>query len=404
MEVDVFLNNENNRQSVGRLSDRTGKIQFQYDRSFLKQGIEISPLNLPLRISGWQSKNNLFDGLPGIFADSLPDGWGNLLLDRQLRRLGKRLADTSPLERLCGIGKDGMGALEYEPASDDLLDFHPEQIQLDVVAENAAAVLAETATPQILDSLRSMNGSSGGARPKIVCLVSDDRQKIKRGHLAENGFTPWIIKFRQQYDPIDAGAQEYICLQTARAAGINTPECHLFESALCPGWLGVRRFDRTATGKRHMATVAGLLHCDYRLPSLDYASLMALTKMLAGTDALIEMFKRTVFNFLLNNNDDHAKNFSFIMDAKGQWQLSPIYDVLPDGMEKSEHMTALLGKGKNITRQDFIALASRFDIPEQTATNIIDNVCGALMQYPSHAKTLDVHVPAAIQANIKSYC
>ena len=404
MEVNVFLNNENNRQSVGRLSDRTGKIQFQYDSRFLKQGIEISPLNLPLRMNGWQSQDNLFDGLPGIFADSLPDGWGNLLLDRQLRRLGKRLADISPLERLCGIGKDGMGALEYEPASDDFLGFHPEQIQLDVIAENAAAVLAETATPQILDSLRSMNGSSGGARPKIVCLVSDDQRKIKRGHLAENGFTPWIIKFRQQYDPIDAGAQEYICLQTARAAGINTPECHLFESASCPGWLGVQRFDRTATGKRHMATVAGLLHCDHRQPSLDYTALMALTKMLAGTDALIEMFKRAVINFLLNNNDDHAKNFSFIMDTKGQWQLSPIYDVLPDGMKDSEHMTALLGKGKNITRQDFLALALRFDIPEQTASNAIDSICEALAHYPSYAETLDVRVPAAIWANIKTYC
>ena len=403
MEVNVFLNIGNNRQPVGRLSGKSEKIRFQYDSRFLAKGIEISPLNLPLRSTVWESPDNLFNGLPGIFADSLPDGWGNLLLDRQLRQLGKRLVDISPLERLCGIGLDGMGALEYEPAS-DIPGFHPENIQLDVIAADAAAVLAEQATPLILDTLKSLNGSSGGARPKIVCLVSDDRRKIKRGHLMEKGFSPWIIKFRQQQDAVDAGAQEYICLQTAKAAGINTPECHLFESSSCPGWLGIKRFDRTPSGKCHMATVAGLLHCDHRLPSLDYASLMALTKMLAGSEASIDLFRRAILNFLLNNCDDHAKNFSFLMDAKGQWQLSPIYDVLPDGMKDSEHMTALLGKGKDISRHDFLALASRFDIPEQTAINAINQACEALAQYPAHAKTLGVRVPATIQENIKTYC
>ncbi|MBR6000227.1 MAG: HipA domain-containing protein, partial [Oxalobacter sp.] len=159
-----------------------------------------------------------------------------------------------------------------------------------------------------------------------------DCEHIKPGHLWEDGFTPWLIKFRQQQDALDAGAQEYICLQVAKAAGITTPEAHLFASSACPGWLGVKRFDRNPEGKCHMATVAGLLHCNYRVPCLDYVSLMALTKMLAGTESLVEMLKRAVLNFVLNNCDDHAKNFSFVMDSQGRWQLSPVYDILPDGM------------------------------------------------------------------------
>ena len=403
MEVDVWLNNEGVRYPVGRLDNRDGTVVFQYTADFIKKGLEISPLRLPLQSVGWRSSDNLFNGLPGVFSDSLPDGWGNLLLDRKLRQHGRRLLDVSPLERLCWIGNHGMGALEYEPAT-GIPELIPDDIRLDAIAEDADAVLAESASPAVLDDLCGMNGSSGGARPKIVCLVSDDFQTIRRGHLTQAGFSPWIIKFRQQIEKKDAGAQEFICLKIAEKAGINVPDHHLFESSAGPGWLGVKRFDRTESGKRHMATVAGLLHCDFRQPSLDYESLMALAKALSGIEGQIEMFRRTVLNFILHNCDDHAKNFSYVMDAQGQWALSPIYDVTPDGMIDSEHMTALSGKGSRVTRKDFMALATRFDISEKTAQACIDQAVDALAGYPEYAKELGVKVPAVIRESIGKFC
>lgn len=397
MKVSVFLNCEGERRKVGMLDDEMG-IRFQYTDDFVDAPLPLSPVALPTSSRVWQGNQRLNDGLPGIVADSLTDGWGNLLLDRQLTRKGRRLTEISPLERLCWVGSQGMGALEYEPET-RLEAFEPQSIRLDMLADNVDRVLSEASDTGVLDQLSSLNGSSGGARPKIVCLVADDGSgELRRGMMPEPGFSPWLIKFHNASDDRDQGVQEFICSELMRAAGISVTETRLFESAKVPGWFGIRRFDRNEKGKLHMATAAGLLDCDFRTPCLDYQSILALTqRLVAGKEALVEQIKRCAFNFLIGNNDDHAKNFSFLMNSSGAWQVSPVYDMVTAAGMGGEHMTALLGKGKNPRVDDFLALAGMFDLSSREVKTALGEVCTAVAQYPELARQYGVKVPAAVR-------
>ena len=396
MRVNIFLNIEGKRFWVGGLSEQ-GAIYFQYASSFLKTAFEVSPIAMPLSESVWKASNGLFDGLPGFVADSLPDGWGNLLLDRQLRAKGLRLHQISPLERLSWVGKSGMGALEYEPEKEeDGRNYH--ELHLDSISNEVNSILQEKESKEALALLSQLNGSSGGARPKIVCLVSDDFKRLARGTLAKKGFSPWLVKFRNHEDSKDAGVQEFVCSQIARLAGINVPQTHLFESTQDPGWFAIKRFDRTGMGgKIHMVTAAGLLHCDFRQPCLDYETLMTLTARLAGSSALLEMFKRAVLNYSISNCDDHAKNFSFLMDSQGRWSLSPAYDVVPSVSMSNEHMTSVLGIAKEPSRKTFLQLASKFDLTESMAIKALDEVAEAVETYTEQIRQYGVKLMSGVR-------
>lgn len=391
MRTRVFLNLTGKRQLVGVLSSEAGEIAFQYAQDFLTTGLELSPISVPLQKSAWRPQSNLFGGLPGFVADSLPDGWGNLLLNRQLLRKGRHLVDIDPLHRLCWVGSQGMGALEYEPEESFLPDFAASEIRLDTLAQNAEDILSDREAGNALDLLSSLNGSSGGARPKIVCLASDDKKTLFRGTEANDGARPWLIKFRSMQDPPQSGALEYAVSLLAKQAGIAMPKTYLFASTKSSGWFGIERFDRTSRGKVHMATAAGLLHCDFRVPCLDYSTLMALTLRLCGSQDLPQMLKRAYFNFVIGNTDDHAKNFSFLMDADGKWRLSPAYDLMstPGG----EHMTSILGVGKNPGRRLFTDLGAKFDMDRQTVRILLEEVDNALAGWPEIARNCGLRKP-----------
>ena len=388
MQVDVKLNIEGSSIAVGRLSELADGIAFQYDTEFLHRGLQISPFAMPLSPQGRLISDNPFGGLPGVFADSLPDGWGNLLWDRQLQRRSRRLTHISMLKRLCWVGARGMGASEYEPA-DERQALEPESIRLDAIAENIDRVLAEQASGEALATLSNLNGSSGGARPKIVCLVSDDYSRLARGSMVTEDMVPWIIKFRSSYDARDQGIQEYIVSVIAKRAGINMTRTHLFTS---PGdaWFGIERFDRNQFGKLHMCSVAGLLECDFRIPALDYSHILMMTGRLASREDVLEQFRRAVFNYSIGNCDDHAKNFSFLMDANGQWRVSPAYDLVPSEAIGGEHMTTVCGRGKNVGRDTFYELAKDFKIPKREATLLLDEVADAVSGYGALAKDYGV--------------
>lgn len=392
MKTEVILNIEGRRYFVGVLASDQNDIFFQYAENFLNTQLEISPISVPLQRRIWVFNTSSFGGLPGFASDSLPDGWGNLLLHHQLTRRGERLAEIDSLRRLCWVGCQGMGALEYQPEEKFQEEFCLSDIRLDTLAENAEAILADRESGIALDALASLNGSSGGARPKIVCLVSDDRRTLIPGNIAIGSAEPWLIKFRNSTDPADAGALEYAVSLLAKSAGIDMPETHLFESSKGAGWFGIRRFDRTSAGKVHMATAAGLLHCDFRQPCLDYQTLMALTQRLAGAGDLEQMLKRAYFNFVIDNRDDHAKNFSFLMDGKGRWRLSPAYDLVPCA-GGFEHMTALLGIGKSPARSLFIRLGEDFGLSRRKAQVALDAVDKCLSQWRQLAKNCGVKSP-----------
>ena len=252
------------RRKVGRLAVRSRQILFEYDPLFLSSGIEISPLKLPLTPGVLICPDAVFDGLYGVFNDSLPDGWGRLLLDRSVEKHGIHRGQMNPLDRLAYVGNDGMGALSYEPARGDG-DSDEAPLALDRLAEESAIMLAGD-NEEVFEELLRLNGSSAGARPKIVAQVSANKNKIMHGRQKlQPGFAHWIIKFASSQDPSDAGRIENAYSLMARDAGVEMPETHLFRTKK-RAYFGAQRFDRQGDRRWHVHSLAGLMHADHRTP------------------------------------------------------------------------------------------------------------------------------------------
>lgn len=274
-EIKVGINFGSGAQSVGRLAIRDRVIYFEYDSVYIERGLDLSPLRLPLRSGVQEGDLRLFEGLPGLFNDSLPDGWGRLLFDRSAREQGILADSLSPLDRLAHVGARGMGALTYMPDYTDA----PEQtdIDLDALAQNAQSVLHGSAS-DVLEKLLSLNGSSAGARPKALIGVNPDTLDITHGEDELGaGFEPWLVKFANTHDGLDAGAIEYVYAAMARKAGIDIMPTLLFPAEIGAGYFATKRFDRDKDVRFHTHTVCGLLHSDFRTPSLDYQDLLTLT-------------------------------------------------------------------------------------------------------------------------------
>lgn len=345
-EIKVGLNFGKKTIAVGRLALRDRKIYFEYDASFIDAGPVISPLRLPLQSGVTSFDYHLFEGLPGVFNDSLPDGWGRLLFDRFARSKGILPSEITPLDRLAHVGMSALGALVYEP--DHSEDNTNEQINLDVLARQSRDVLEGEAI-DVLSELIALNGSSGGARPKALIGVNEDFSQIVHGasHIPD-GYQPWMVKFPNSEDGLDAGAIEYVYALMAMEAGITMPQVHLFDAKIGAGFFAIKRFDRDGARRLHMHTACGLLHSDYRTPSLDYEDLIALTSSLTRDVREVEkMYQLAVFNVFAHNRDDHSKNFSFLMDEKGEWALSPAYDLTFSSGPRGEQSTMVMGEGRN---------------------------------------------------------
>ncbi len=377
MKLSVYLNACGVRRMVGLLYENAGRVFFEYSPDFLQSGIALSPFKLPLKPGVFEEEKRTFDGLFGLFNDSLPDGWGCLLLDRKLRKCGLSYDSITPLSRLSMIGRNPMGALEYEPADEAAEEVG--NVELDSLAGEVDKILAGNDS-DVLDELLKLNGSSGGARPKIVAYVSDDHQQIIHGGATPPaGFTPWIIKFSERHDKLNSGETEYRYSLAAKEAGIDMPPTHLFPSKNGGGYFGVQRFDRTPQGKVHVHTACGLLHASHRFSCLDYENLLKLTLVLTrDITQAEEMVRRMVFNVKSGNRDDHSKNFSFLLNKNFEWRLAPAYDLTPSAGINGEQTAMVNGKGRNITDDDLIAAAKVADIPASAVRNIINTVESAL--------------------------
>jgi serine/threonine-protein kinase HipA len=259
-----------------------------------------------------------------VFNDSLPDGWGNLLLDRFLNSHKINPSGLSILDRLSLVGSSGMGALEYKPDN----SFTPAEgnPELDYLASEAEKILNQKDTGASLDILFKYGGSSGGARPKVLLTFEGEE---------------WLVKFRSFQDPENVGQIEYEYSLLAKDCGIEMPETRLFEGK----YFGVKRFDRNGKTKIHMLSAAGLLNADYRIPCLDYQSLLtACFKLTGNIEEVYKLYRIMVFNVLIKNRDDHARNFSFLL-KDGKWKLSPAYDLLPGNGFNGFHTTTIAGQG-----------------------------------------------------------
>ena len=378
MNLDVHLHAYGVRRHVGKLAAQSNTILFQYAPEFLDSGINISPFRLPLSPEVKEDPKRTFDGLFGVFNDSLPDGWGLLLLDRALRKKGSSLHACLPLQRLAMVGAHGMGALEYTPAAEQAEEA-VSVAELDALAEESLRILRDAPVDAgQLDKLIQLNGSSAGARPKILVNVADDYRIVPQGAGEPQG-TPWIIKFRSAHEPPNTGLTEYAYSLAAREAGLDMPETHLFPSATSPGYFGVQRFDRVHGQKVHVHTACGLLHASHREPSLTYESLLRLTLLLTkDMREVLKMVRLMVFNVRSGNKDDHSKNFSFLLNKENQWRMAPVYDLTPSEGINGEQTCMVNNKGKDITEKDFLAAAATVDVDARTVREIIQQVDAAL--------------------------
>lgn len=375
---------------VGRLALQNRKIHFEYDRGFLERNLEISPYKFSVKPGVQSFDLDFFDGLPGVFHDSLPDGWGRLILDRALRAKNISPESLTALDRLAHVGRFGMGALVYEPDYKETTN-RKDALNLDTLATQAQEIL-DGDTGTVLEELIALNGSSAGARPKAMIGVNADRSQTVHGiyDLADD-FEHWLIKFPNTTDGPDSGAIEHVYAQMAKESGIDMMETHLFPSEKSPGYFGTKRFDRQNNRRLHLHTAAGLLHSNFRQPALDYTDLIKLTLFMTRDMSQAEkMFRLAVFNVLSHNRDDHGKNFSFLMDEKGQWTLSPAYDLIYSAGPGGEQSTMVTGEGRNPGQAHLLELAKMASLPAKKAKEIINQCRSALSQWNTLAKAAGV--------------
>jgi serine/threonine-protein kinase HipA len=372
--IKVYLSTQLQEQLVGTLAYRDKNIYFEYDPIFLTSNIELSPYKLPLKSGVMVCDDTVFDGLFGVFADSLPDGWGKLLLDRYFLKEGVQYSDITPLDRLGYIGNYGVGALSYRPYISDI-EQKITQINLDNLASKSMKILNDD-SQQDLEKLLLLGGSSAGARPKVMVQIDQDNNIISGTQILQPGYDHYIVKFASHLDPQDIGKNEYLYSLAAKAAKIEMPNTKLLQGK----YFAVERFDRIGDTRVHIQSVAGLTHSDFRYPTLDYDDLLGLTLHLTkNVEEQIKMFRLAVFNLFAHNRDDHAKNFSFLLDKDNNWQLAPAYDLTFSQGPGGEHSTTYLGEGKNPTQEHLIKLANKHNI--KNADDVMSEIKGVVDRF-----------------------
>lgn len=401
--------------------DEAGLAAFEYTPAFQKSGIELSPLMMPLgsRVYRFpELARSSFKGLPGLLADSLPDDFGNAIIDQWLVREGRDKASFNPVERLCYIGRRGMGALEFRPAT-RTTPKGSVPLEVEHLVELAQHILdlrdglrirlkgGATDYTEALDDILRVGTSAGGARAKAVIAWNPASGEIRSGQLnAPEGFEYWILKFdgvenreRGVRDPQGYGRIEYAYYLMAVAAGITMSECRLLEENGRSHFM-TRRFDRNTAGEKvHMQSLYALAHLDNQLPgahSYEQAFQVMQTLRMAAPD-ISEQFRRMVFNVVARNQDDHTKNIAYLMDKKGRWRLSPAFDMIyawnPEGAWTRAHQMSVNGQRDRITRADISAVAEKYSV--RNSQQIIEQVLTACADWPTYAADAGVDSPAS---------
>ncbi len=362
MKLIVSILLKGKEMEVGELVSDGRKTYFKYHPDFIETGLQISPFKLPLSPEILTPDTMIFDGLFGVFNDSMPDGWGRLLLDRALISKGISLAEITPLNRLSYVGQNGMGALVYQPAMGSNIDFK-KQLELSVIDQETKKILAGDSS-DIIEELVQLGGSSGGARPKILVGYHPTKDHLIYGkeNLPE-GYEHWIIKFPTSNDPKDIAQIEYVYHKMAIDAGLKMNTCRLFKGAPGSFYFGTKRFDRVGTERLHLHSASGLMHDDFRLSNMDYGHLMdAAFRLENHVGAYAKVLRLAAFNVFARNRDDHSKNISFLMDQQGKWQLAPAYDLTFSFSSHGFHSTTVAGEGKSPDSQHLLELANVFGV------------------------------------------
>ena len=407
-------------------SAQEGFAAFEYDPVFLRRNLDLSPIHMPITEHGsvyeFRSRPNdpnidTYKGLPGLLADSLPDKFGNLIIDAWLNRKGRDAGSFTPVERLCYTGSRGMGALEYTPTINNGLDIttHIEISELvtlahDVITkqETLDVSITDENTDALLEILR-VGTSAGGARAKAIIAINNDGHTISGQGDVPDGYEHWLLKL-DGADDIEIGNTngygriEYAYHLMAEESKINMAECRLLEEGARAHFM-TKRFDRFGNKKIHMQTLCGIAHYDYNQSgAYGYEQAFSVMRQLGLSKAeAAQQFRRMVFNVVARNQDDHTKNIGFLMTADGQWKLSPAYDVTyshnPAGTWTNAHQMTINGKRDNFRLADFVQIGKSIGIkkPEE----IVEEIIEAVSCWQSFAKEAGVGIEEA--RKIQSY-
>lgn len=395
------------------LDEGSGAAIFEYAPAFVDSGIEVSPISMPLKDAPYTFPGlarEAFHGLPGLLADSLPDRFGNALIDAWLASQGRTPESFDAVERLCYIGARGMGALEFAPAlgpepspQRDLEIGELVKLASEVLSEREIldASFAGSSREQALKDILSVGTSAAGARAKAVIAWNPTTNEIRSGQVDPgDGFEHWLLKFdgvqgnrdkEQLEDPQGYGAIEYAYSQMAKAAGIVMTECRLLEENGRRHFM-TRRFDRPAPGgKLHMQSLGALAHLDFNQAGAHSyeQALMTIRRLGLPMRDIEQQFRRMAFNVIARNQDDHVKNIAFLMDRRGRWSLSPAFDVTyayqPSGRWTNRHQMTVNGKRDDFTPEDFERCAASASMKRGRAAAIIEEVRAAVSGWPTHA-------------------
>jgi len=401
-------------RTIGAVSLEEGKevADFEYDPTFAGSGIEIAPLTMPLsgRVYSFPELSRMsFRGLPGLLADSLPDRFGNALIDAWLATRGQPPESFNAVERLCYTGRRGMGALEFEPTIGPKAR-KATRVQIDKLVELASEILTHRKNLKVsfavekkepaLKEILKVGTSAGGARAKAVIAWNPSSNEVRSGQIpADEGFEYWLLKFdgvkgnkdKELDDPKGYGIIEYAYYNMAIDAGITMSECRLFEENDRRHFM-TRRFDRLDNGEKlHMQSLCALAHYDFNMAGA-YAyeqALLAINQLGLPMSAIEEQFRRMAFNIISRNQDDHVKNIAFLMDKFGKWSLSPAFDMTysfsPSGKWTASHQMTMNGKRDNFTVEDFKACARVASMKRGRAGTIVNEVLKTVSRWRDYA-------------------
>ena len=386
---------------------------FEYDTDFLNSGIEVSPLRMPLAKNIYEFPaltGEPFYGMPGLVADSLPDKFGNAVIEQWLMSLGKSLSDFTAIDRLCYTGKRGMGALEYVPASTDIKDID-ENINVQEIVKFASDVLADREGISLkaednltYSQLVQVGSSAGGARAKAIIAWNEETNEVRSGQAQlGTGYDYWLMKFDNVTKNGDHGLEdkpeytliEYAYYLMAKKAGVTMNECRLYESAGEHHFI-TKRFDRENGRKLHMQSLGALAHISYQEPGICGYELAAMYMKEVGISykEIEQFYRRMVFNCLAVNQDDHVKNISFLMDRNGKWSLSPAYDITfsynPANKWLRAHQMTVNGKTTGIELSDLLEAGSKMGIKERRCKDIIREVLTSVKEFPVYAEQVGI--------------
>lgn len=386
----VYYEGWGERWLLGTLADDSRKLLFEYSADALQQGLQLSPYKLPLQAQAFGDFPAYLFRLPGLIADSLPDGWGLLLMDKVFRQLGRNPATLSPLDRLAYLHGRAMGALTFEPSDWPGLDS--ENVELLELAKEAKTLI-EGHDSKALKKMALMGGSPHGARPKVLVYYNPASGSVSTQAFADA--TPWLVKFQAQSEHKEVCAVEMLYAALARECQLDVPDTAYFDLDKKLSAFGIERFDIKLGMRVPVHTLAGALHADFRTPgATDYLMFLRVVRLFTKDMAEVQKaYQRCIFNVLFNNRDDHPKNFSFLLSQSRQWKLAPCYDLSFNEGPGGEHQMDILGHGKSITRAHLLALAEKADLDKTWAATTIDRMLDASRVFKTYSQAHPIRPP-----------